>query len=108
RAAAGLARLLRLARSGPGHRRRRDARDIADADPGDRLAAGAVRVLAVEGLAAPAEGDDGAADRRARRQAVWVDRGRVRTDPRRARQRGADLQGKLRLRRGLPAGDGVG
>ena len=56
RAAAGLPRLLRLARPGAGDRGRRHADHVADADPGGRLAARPVRVLAVEGVAAPAEG----------------------------------------------------
>ena len=51
---------------------------------------GRLRVLAVEGVAAPAEGDDRPPHRRHRRQAVRADRGRLRAAARRARQRRAD------------------
>ena len=56
RAAARVAGLLRLARPGAGDRRRRHADHLADAHPGDRVAARPVRLLAVQVVAAPPEG----------------------------------------------------
>ena len=110
RAAAGLAGLLRIARPGARDRGRRHAGHRAHADPGGRLAARPVGLLAVEGVAAHAArpplprrlGDRHRPPAGARRgwhpAACWS----------RSRSGVFDLQGRLRLQRRLPAGHRVG
>ena len=81
---------------------------VADPDPGARVAARPVGVLAVEGVAARTEGDPVPAARRRRRPPPGRRRRGLRRGARRARRRGARLQGRLRLRRRIPAGHRVG